>query len=94
MGFCEESIESIEMIQKYFREFPVAKQFVENGFQQTVRQSRHSIAVKDFSTALALKHSLSSAADWSSALGGPRISTIKRACKPRINILPFIDSEN
>ena len=42
----------------------------------------------------ALKHSLSSAANWSSALGGPRISTIKRACKPRINILPFIDSEN
>ena len=39
----------------------------------------------------ALKHSLSSAANWSSALGGPRISTIKRA---RINILPFIDSEN
>ena len=63
MGFRFDSNFAVDNIRKYYAKFPVAKQFTENRFNRTNPQSHHSTAVKDFTTALALKHSVSSAAE-------------------------------
>jgi hypothetical protein len=81
-------------IQTYFKSHPTAREFVQNGLSRTTPQSRHSNFVKEFAVANALKHSLSSALEWSTALGGPKKTTIKNACVPPVRILPYLERVN
>ena len=48
---------------------------------------RHSLCT------LHLKHTIASAVEWSEALGGPKKSTVKKACEAKIKMLPFLDEE-
>ena len=81
-------------IKRYFSENPGAKIFFENGIGRRHKQAKHTKDAKDIVVAHALKQSLSSAMDFSDCVGGPKRSTVKNACVPKVRILPYLDVSN
>ena len=81
-------------LKETLKTFPLIKISLENAMQRKNPFARHSSGIKDHVVKSALLHSQHSAVDWSTALGGPRKSTIKSACKPANKILPYIDIDN
>ena len=94
IGFDLHEDFSSASLQTYFQNHPTAREFVQNGLSRINKQSRHSNFVKEFTVAHGLKHSLSSALQWSTALGGPKKTTIKNLCVPPVRILPYLERAN
>ena len=75
---------SIDDVRRYYDAHPIARKFTENGFSRDLAQCHHSICIKDYVIGKALKHTIPSAVEWSEDLGGPALSTIKRACRTKV----------
>ena len=77
-----------------FQDYPLLKNSVQNTMRRKNYKSWHNKDMKQFTVKAALQFSTQSAAYWSRALGGILDSTIKKAVKPEILVLPYIDVDN
>ena len=83
-----EDFSSKDVIEAY-ADLPLLRGFTENKLLRgDSMHRRHTADVKEFAVGSALMFSQSSAAHWSTALGGPGKTTIKTACQKRTQILP------
>ena len=85
---------SPEDVSRYYDRYPVARMFTENGFSRDIDQFHHSKCLKEYVVGQALKSQITHAANWSTALGGPRYITVQRGCKSGTIMLPYLDEES
>ena len=81
-------------LKECFNQFPLLKSIMENSINRTNKHQRHDLKIKSFIVRHSLKHSTASALDISSAIGGPKKTMLKIACKSKIPILPYLDEDN
>ena len=79
------------LFRRYYDQYPLAKNFAENGFARDIAQSRHSKCIKDYVVGKALTHTISSSADWSEDIDGPGKSTITKTCGAKLKMPPYLD---
>ena len=81
-------------IPQTFTDYPLIRDAFENSLNRLNPNARHSKKVATHVYRRALMHSQRSALDWSIAIGGPRGTSIKNACKADVKILPHLDIKN
>ena len=84
----------LQDVENYFQVNPEIKAAMENDMIRKRPMTSHSQEIKELIYEFALMFSLASAIRVSKILKGPGKSSIKAACSPLLQVLPYLNEQN